>query len=62
MFKRIIYEDWTTLVPLISFWFTFGVFLTICIRAFLMKKDAVQHMEQMPLEDDHSNNTASHQS
>ena len=51
MFKRIIYDEWTTIVPLISFWFTFGVFLTISVRAIFMKKDAVRHMEQLPLED-----------
>lgn len=60
MFKRIIYDDWTTLVPLISFWFTFGVFLTICLRAFSMRKDAVQHLGHLPLEDDDSSNTPSH--
>lgn len=62
MFKRIIYDDWTTLVPLISFWFTFGVFLTISLRAFLLKKDTVQHMEQLPLEEDASSNPSKHQS
>jgi hypothetical protein len=54
MFKRIIYDDWTTLVPLISFWFTFSVFLAICLRAFFLKKDRIHHMEQLPLEDDES--------
>jgi len=56
MFKRIIYDDWTSIVPLISFWFTFGVFLAITLRAIFMKKDTVHHMEHLPLEDDHSNN------
>lgn len=52
MFKRIIYDDWTNLVPLISFWFTFGVFLIITIRALLLTKDKVRHLENLPLEDD----------
>lgn len=62
MFKRIIYDDWTTIVPLISFWFTFAVFLTICIRAVFMKKDTIQHMEQLPLESDDSETIQSQRS
>lgn len=62
MFKRIIYDDWTTLVPLISFWFTFAVFLAISLRAFLLKKDTVEHMEHLPLEEDDSSNPQTHQS
>lgn len=60
MFQRIIYDDWTTLVPLISFWFTFGVFLTICLRAFFMRRDTVQHLVHLPLKDDDSSNTPPH--
>ena len=52
MFKRIIYDEWTTIIPIISFVFTFGVFLAICLRAFFMKKDKVQHMQDLPLEDE----------
>ncbi|PXA05666.1 hypothetical protein DDZ13_01985 [Coraliomargarita sinensis] len=62
MFKRIIYDDWTTFVPLISFWFTFGVFLAISLRAFLLKKSTVQHMENLPLEEDASSNPSKHDS
>jgi len=62
MFKRIIYDDWTTFVPLISFWFTFAVFLAITIRACLLKKDKVKHMEQLPLEEDASSNPSKHHS
>jgi len=52
MFKRIIYDDWTHIVPIISFWLTFGVFLAIVIRAILIKKSKVKHLENLPLEDD----------
>lgn len=58
MFKRIIYDEWTTIVPLISFWFTFGVFLAITVRAYLLRPKTVEHMEQMPLEDDDDFNLA----
>ena len=52
MFKRIIYDDWASLVPLISFWFTFAVFLAITVRALLLKKEKVNHMASLPLEDE----------
>jgi len=52
MFKRIIYDNWTGIIPLISFWLTFGVFLAIIVRAIFLKKDVVHHLENLPLEDD----------
>ncbi len=51
MFKRIVYDNWTHIVPVLSFWLTFGVFLTITIRALCFKKDYVDHMGNLPLED-----------
>jgi hypothetical protein len=57
MFKRIIYDDWTSIVPLISFWLTFGVFLAITIRALFMKKATVNHMENLPLEEEDNANS-----
>lgn len=60
MFKRIIYDDWTSIIPLISFWLTFGVFLAITARTLLLKKATVSHLENLPLEDDdHSTQSAS---
>ena len=52
MFKRIIYEEWTTIVPLISFWFTFAVFLAITARAYLLRPKTVERLEHMPLRED----------
>ncbi|MGJ8638476.1 MAG: hypothetical protein ACSHYA_03710 [Opitutaceae bacterium] len=60
MFKRIIYDDWTTIVPVISFWLTFGVFLAIVVRALLLKKTTVNHMEQLPLDDGDSSTSNAH--
>ena len=54
MFKRIIYDDWTSVVPLISFWFTFAVFLLIIVRTLLMKKSKVRHISSLPLDDGES--------
>ncbi len=60
MFKRIIYDDWTSIVPLISFWLTFGVFLAIVARALFLKKTTVHHLENLPLEEgDNTNSNAS---
>jgi hypothetical protein len=58
MFKRIIYDDWTSIIPLISFWLTFGVFLAITVRALFLKKSTVSHMENLPLEDDETSTQA----
>jgi hypothetical protein len=57
MFKRIIYDDWTSIIPLISFWLTFGVFLAITVRALFLKKTTVSHMENLPLEEDDNSTT-----
>ena len=57
MFKRIIYDDWTSIIPLISFWLTFGVFLAITVRVFFLKKTTIDHMENLPLEEDDSSTT-----
>lgn len=59
MFKRIFYEDWTQMLPEISFCLTFAVFLAITIRALMTKKDKVDHMANLPLEDDTASKTNS---
>ncbi len=57
MFKRIIYDDWTSIIPLISFWLTFGVFLAITVRALFLKKTTISHLENLPLEEDENSTT-----
>lgn len=51
MFKRIIYEDWTTIVPIISFCLTFGVFAATAVRAALLPKEKRERLAAMPLDD-----------
>lgn len=58
MFKRIIYADWTDIIPLISFWLTFSVFLGITVRALLLNKASIRHMEQLPLKEDETSTTS----
>jgi len=51
MFKRVIYEDWAAIVPIISFIATAGVFLFTSIRALCLPKARCQHLASIPLED-----------
>lgn len=55
MFKHLLFEDWVNTVPMITFGLTAFVFFTMMIRAFVMKKDEVDHMAQLPIEDDNRN-------
>lgn len=52
MFKRIIYEEWANIVPLISFLLTFCVFLAITARAMLLREKTIDDLGKMPLEDE----------
>ena len=51
MFKRIIYDEWTNVIPIVSFWLTFSVFIVICLRAMLQKKANISKMAQLPFEE-----------
>jgi hypothetical protein len=51
MFKRILMEDWTVYVPIISFVLIGGVFLVATIRALRLSKDQREHLASLPLED-----------
>lgn len=51
MFKRVLYEQWTDIVPIVAFVLTFTVFLVFTIRAFLMKKDRADAMAHLPISD-----------
>lgn len=52
MFKRVIYEDWAAIIPIISFIATAGVFLTVSIRAMLLPAKRCEHLAAIPLEDE----------
>lgn len=57
MFKRILYEEWHTAVPIISFILTFGVFIFFVVRAMRLKSDEVVRMAALPLDLDTSPST-----
>jgi len=52
MFKRIIHEDWTTIVPMISFTVLFLVFLVTTIRALRLERSERERLATLPLEDE----------
>lgn len=52
MFKRIVYEDWVHIVPIISFVVTFGVFAMTTVRALLIPKNRRDHLANLPLQDE----------
>lgn len=55
MFKRIQYEDWQNAIAIIAFAVFFVAFTIFVFKAIFMKKDKVEHMANLPLEDEQSN-------
>lgn len=51
MFKRIILEDWTLIMPIIAFFFTASVFAYTTIRALRLPKDRRESLANLPLSD-----------
>ena len=51
MFQRVSHADWTSIIPVISFWVLFLVFLAAAIRCLMMKKPEVERMAALPLDD-----------
>ena len=52
MWNRIEWADWATLMPIIAFILTAGVFVILVIRTILMKKEDVSRKANLPLEGD----------
>ena len=51
IFKRVSHADWTTIIPMISFWALFLVFLFCTIRSVMMKKSEAERMAALPLDE-----------
>ena len=51
MWNRINYDSWVDFIPVIAFVLTFSVFVILVTRAFLMKKDDLNQLAALPLED-----------
>ena len=50
MYKRIIYENWHVIVPVVSFATTVLVFGIMTLRGMLLRKDKAEQMSRLPLE------------
>lgn len=51
MYKRVIYENWSYIVPVVAFAFTLVFYSVMVIRAALLKKEKTAHMASLPLDD-----------
>jgi hypothetical protein len=51
MFKRIIHEDWTQIIPMIAFGILFTIFVIATIRALRIKPSERERLATLPLED-----------
>ena len=54
MWNRIQYAEWADIVPYLAFFFTFGVFLVMAVRALCLRRDQTKRLASLPLEEDHS--------
>lgn len=52
MFRRLIFDNWVSIFPLISIVVTGVVYATITWRACRMKKPQIEHLENLPLAGD----------
>ncbi len=53
MFKRLSVDDWQNTLAIISFTIFFSVFLINLLRIWRMPRTRREHMENLPLADDH---------
>lgn len=51
MFKRVILEDWASIVPMIAFGVLFVVFLITTVRAVMIRPKDRERMSRLPLEE-----------
>ena len=51
MYRRVLYENWHNIVPMVAFAVTFTVFTFALIRSLVMRKDKADAMAAKPLDD-----------
>ena len=51
MFKRLSYEEWQAMAPIIAFLLTFAVFLFQVVRALRIRPDQSERLANLPLEE-----------
>lgn len=57
MFKRIIHEDWVSIVPMVAFGVLFTVFLITTLWAIRLKPSERDRLGSLPLDDDSDSST-----
>lgn len=50
MFRRVILEDWISIIPIVSFLIFFGVFVIATIRALRLAEKNRDHLAALPLD------------
>jgi hypothetical protein len=51
MFKRLVLEEWTLVMPIIAFFFTASVFAYTTVRAMKLSKSRREELAHLPLND-----------
>ena len=51
MYKRIIYENWHAIIPLVAFATAGVVFGVMTVRGMLLRKEKSEQMSLLPLDD-----------
>jgi hypothetical protein len=51
MFKRLVLEDWTIIMPVVAFFFTAAVFVYTSVRAVKLSKTRSDELANLPLGD-----------
>jgi hypothetical protein len=57
MFRRVVTESWHDWVPYAAFALTSGVFIFAFIRTMLMRRERIDHLAHLPLDDDKPEST-----
>lgn len=55
MFKRVIFEDWTIVVPVIAFAVTLTIFVGFFIKTLVMDKQTIDRSANLALQNDDKN-------
>jgi hypothetical protein len=50
-FKRVMFEDWSLWIPMVSFGIFFMVFILVSVRAIRTNKTETDRMASLPLEE-----------
>ena len=51
MFRRVVIDSWHDWAPYAAFAITFTVFIVVFVRTILMRKDRIDHISRLPLDE-----------